>query len=328
MRRHPFRFIAITSAIAIVATAGAVSIGGTAKAGVITVRRGDTLWDLSRNYAVDVGRLASANQMRLQDVLPVGRNIAIPAKSQASAAPAPTVKTRSKVATSSTAAASKVAASKVVPSKVAASSTTAAKAAAAKAATAAKAAAAARTAAAAKAAAPAVAASQATSPYTPAQLAQMRSFCVSYRGPGGSTSLPAVLTQHPERLALRPLFVKWSQAYGVSASLIEAIAWQESGWQNDVVSSADARGIGQLLPSTAAFVSGSLLGLNLKLTVASDNIQMMVRFVAYLLKASGGNQCVAVASYYQGFGAFQRVGVLPQSQAYVRSVFNLRPRFS
>jgi soluble lytic murein transglycosylase-like protein len=94
------------------------------------------------------------------------------------------------------------------------------------------------------------------------------------------------------------------------------------------VSSADARGIGQLLPSTAAFVSGSLLGLNLKLTVASDNIQMMVRFVAYLLKASGGNQCVAVASYYQGFGAFQRVGVLPQSQAYVRSVFNLRPRFS
>ncbi len=127
---------------------------------------------------------------------------------------------------------------------------------------------------------------------------------------------------------MRPLFVKWANAYGVSPSLVEAIAWQESGWQNTALSSADARGIGQLLPSTAAFVSGSLLGLNLKLTVASDNIQMMVRFVAYLLKASGGNQCAAVASYYQGFGAFQHVGVLPQSQVYVRSVFSLRPRFS
>jgi soluble lytic murein transglycosylase-like protein len=136
------------------------------------------------------------------------------------------------------------------------------------------------------------------------------------------------LTQHPERLALRPLFVKWSRTYGVSPSLIEAIAWQESGWQNDVVSSANAQGIGQLLPTTAAFVSGTLLGLDLKLTVASDNVQMMVRFYAYLLKVSGGNECAAVASYYEGFGAYQHVGVLPQSQIYVHSVFNLRPHFS
>jgi soluble lytic murein transglycosylase-like protein len=156
----------------------------------------------------------------------------------------------------------------------------------------------------------------------------MRSFCVNYRTAGGATSLPSALTQHPERLALRPLFAKWSRAYGVPASLIEAIAWQESGWQNNVVSSASAQGIGQLLPTTASFVSGTLLGLNLSMTVASDNIQMMVRFFAYLMKAAGGNQCVAVASYYQGFGAFQHVGVLPESQVYVRSVFTLRSRFS
>jgi hypothetical protein len=68
--------------------------------------------------------------------------------------------------------------------------------------------------------------------------------------------------------------------------------------------------------------------LNLDLTVASDNIQMMARFFAYLLKAARGDQCVAVASYYQGFGAFQHIGVLPESQVYVRSVFTLRSRFS
>jgi soluble lytic murein transglycosylase-like protein len=136
------------------------------------------------------------------------------------------------------------------------------------------------------------------------------------------------LRQHPERLALRPLFVKWSAAYGVPATLIEAIAWQESGWQNDVTSSANAQGIGQLLPTTASFVSGNLLGLNLDLTVASDNIQMMARFFAYLVSAAHGDLCVAVASYYEGFGNFQHFGVLPQSQAYVRSVFTLRSRFS
>jgi murein DD-endopeptidase MepM/ murein hydrolase activator NlpD len=165
--------------------------------------------------------------------------------------------------------------------------------------------------------------------YTAAQLAQMKSFCVSYHRPAVvSIPLPSGLQQHPERLALRPLFVKWSAAYGVPAALIEAIAWQESGWQNNVTSSANAQGIGQLLPTTAALVSGNLLGLNLDVTVASDNIQMMARFFAYLLTAAHGDQCVAVASYYQGFGAFQHFGVLPQSQLYVRSVFTLRSRFS
>jgi hypothetical protein len=179
------------------------------------------------------------------------------------------------------------------------------------------------------AAAPEPTTAHAGSSYTAAQLAQMKNFCVTYRRPApASTPLPSTLRQHPERLAIRPLFVKWSAAYGVPAPLLEAIAWQESGWQNDVTSSANAQGIGQLLPSTAAFVSGSLIGMNLQLTVASDNVQMMARFFAYLLKAARGDQCVAVASYYQGFGAFQHIGVLPVSQVYVRSVFGLLARFS
>jgi N-acetylmuramoyl-L-alanine amidase len=326
MRQHPLRFIAITSVLVLVATAGVVSFEGTATAGGVTVRQGDTLWDLSRRYHVSVNRLASANGMSLQDVLPIGRKLAIPSPSRAAAAAGSSnAKTASKGGSGSVAAAStKAVSTKAVSAKAVSASTKAvsAKAVSAKAATTKAAAASA-----AATAGPAAAAPPAPQ-YTAAQLAQMRGFCVSYRAPSGSTPLPDALVAHPERLALRPLFVKWSKTYGLSASLIEAIAWQESGWQNDVVSSANAQGIGQLLPTTAAFVSGTLLGMNLKLSVASDNIQMMVRFYAYLLKAAGGNQCVAVASYYQGFGAYQHVGVLPQSQDYVRSVFNLRPHFS
>jgi hypothetical protein len=156
---------------------------------------------------------------------------------------------------------------------------------------------------------------------------QMRSFCDTYRSPSGPAGLPPALMAHPERLALRPLFVRWAHSYQVPADLVQAIAWQESGWQNDVVSSADARGIGQLLPQTAAFVN-RLLGTQLKLTVAEDNIRMEVRYLAYLLQATGGQLCGAVASYYQGFATLERIGVLRDTQVYVQSVLGMRAKFA
>ena len=166
-----------------------------------------------------------------------------------------------------------------------------------------------------------------TSRFSATQLAQMRSFCATYRPPSGPAgALPASLTADPGRLALRPLFVKWARAYGVSPDLAEAVAWQESGWQNDVVSGAGAQGIGQLLPGTTAFLN-TLLGTRLQVTTPEDNIRLEIRYLAYLQRATGNQTCAAVASYYQGFGMLERVGVLPESQRYVSSVLALRSRF-
>jgi LysM repeat protein len=163
--------------------------------------------------------------------------------------------------------------------------------------------------------------------FTAAVLAQMAGFCSTYTPPAGPVgALPSSLRDQPELLALRPVFVQWARTYGVAPDLVEAIAWQESGWQNTAVSSADARGIGQLLPETATFVNG-LLGTHLRLSVAQDNIRMEVRYLAFLLRATGNRVCEAVASYYQGFTTLQHIGVLPESQLYVRSVLGLRPRF-
>jgi len=77
---------------------------------------------------------------------------------------------------------------------------------------------------------------------------------------------------------------------------------------------------------TVVFVNQSL-GTNLNVGVASDNIRMMAAFLGYLLRATGGDTCRAVASYYQGLATLQRYGVLPVSQVYVRGVLSLRPRF-
>ena len=132
----------------------------------------------------------------------------------------------------------------------------------------------------------------------------MKSFCVTYRRPAVvSIPLPSGLRQHPERLALRPLFVKWSAAYGVPATLIEAIAWQESGWQNDVTSSANAQGIGQLLPTHGELRERQPA----RTEPRPDCCQRQHPDDGPVLRlpadAAEGDQCVAVASYYQGFGA-------------------------
>jgi hypothetical protein len=155
-----------------------------------------------------------------------------------------------------------------------------------------------------------------------------QTFCSSYKAPiGPRGQLPAGLASDASRMALRPVFAKWARVYGVPVDLIEAEAWQESGWSNSAVSPDGARGIGQLLPSTAVFVNQSL-GTNLKLSNPSDNIRMMAAFLGYLLRATKGQVCGAVAAYYQGFGALQQYGVLAVSQVYVRRVLALRPRFA
>ena len=110
-------------------------------------------------------------------------------------------------------------------------------------------------------------------------------------------------------------------------SLVEAIAWQESGWQNAVVSSANAQGVGQLLPQTATFVNG-LLGTHLNLTVAADNIRMEVRFLAYLLqrdRAPGVRRRSSRTT--RASRTYQHIGALPESQVYAASVLGVRPRF-
>src|SRR6266851_3779467 len=78
--------------------------------------------------------------------------------------------------------------------------------------------------------------------------------------PPGSAPLvtvsPArVLAGHPDRRALGPMFDRAAHQAHVPANLLKAIAWQESGWQNNVFSVVRAQGIGQLMPGTVAFLN-------------------------------------------------------------------------
>jgi LysM repeat protein len=117
-------------------------------------------------------------------------------------------------------------------------------------------------------------------------------------------------------------------ANGVPSSLAEAIGWQESGWNNDLVSSADARGVMQILPGTWDWIQRSLTaGHPLAPASAADNVRGGVLLLRSLLNSTGGDPAMAAAGYYQGLSSVQQHGMYSDTQQYVRSVSALEQRF-
>jgi len=117
-------------------------------------------------------------------------------------------------------------------------------------------------------------------------------------------------------------------ANGVPASLADAIAWQESGFNNDLVSSADARGVMQILPGTWQWIQSDLnTGAPLAPASAADNVRGGVEMLHSLLDATGGDSAEAAAAYYQGLSSVQQHGMYSDTQQYVHDVLSLEQQF-
>lgn len=115
---------------------------------------------------------------------------------------------------------------------------------------------------------------------------------------------------------------------GVPPSLAAAIGYQESGFNNDLVSSADARGVMQILPGTWNWIQHSLsVGQPLSPYSAADNVRGGVLLLRSLLHAAGGDPAVAAAGYYQGLPSVRAHGLYRDTQSYVNNVLALRQRF-
>jgi soluble lytic murein transglycosylase-like protein len=115
--------------------------------------------------------------------------------------------------------------------------------------------------------------------------------------------------------------------HGVSPSLASAIAWQESGFNNAMVSSANARGVMQVMPGTWNYVQQNLATRRLDPNSATDNVTAGVLYLKSLLNQTGGDESAAIAAYYQGLGALRSRGVFDDTARYVANVQALRPRF-
>ena len=114
---------------------------------------------------------------------------------------------------------------------------------------------------------------------------------------------------------------------GVPASLASAIAWQESGFNNAMVSGANARGVMQVMPGTWSWVQANLARRHLDPNSAIDNVGAGVLYLGHLLQQTGGDPALAAAGYYQGIGSVRAIGMLPETKRYVANVMALRARF-
>ena len=115
--------------------------------------------------------------------------------------------------------------------------------------------------------------------------------------------------------------------HGVPGSLAAAVAWQESGFNNAMVSSANARGVMQVMPGTWDWVQDNLASRQLDPNAATDNVHAGTLYLGHLLEETGGDPITAAAGYYQGLSSVREIGMLPETQQYVNNVMALRSRF-
>ena len=114
---------------------------------------------------------------------------------------------------------------------------------------------------------------------------------------------------------------------GVDGSLASAIAWQESGFNNAMVSHANARGVMQVMPGTWEWVQENLADRPLDPESATDNVEAGALYLRQLLDETGGDERLAAAGYYQGLASVREIGMLPETEQYVDNVMALKGRF-
>ncbi|HXB15991.1 MAG TPA: LysM peptidoglycan-binding domain-containing protein [Solirubrobacteraceae bacterium] len=153
--------------------------------------------------------------------------------------------------------------------------------------------------------------------------------------PGGSpeavgTPAGAEAPPYPTEETVSPSEVgSIAEEHGISPSLAEAVAEQESGFNNGLTSSTDARGVMQIEPETWSYISRDLAGPPpLQAASASSNVRGGVLLLQQLLNETGGDPVGAVAGYFQGLESVRRHGEYPETEAYVDSVLALQRRFA
>jgi peptidoglycan DL-endopeptidase CwlO len=111
------------------------------------------------------------------------------------------------------------------------------------------------------------------------------------------------------------LFSQAASRYGVDASLLAAVASQESSFNSQAVSPAGAQGLMQFMPATAK-------GLGVNALDPTSAINGAAKYLSSLTEQFGSTE-LALAAYNAGPGTVSRYGGIPpysETQNYVRAV--------
>lgn len=126
----------------------------------------------------------------------------------------------------------------------------------------------------------------------------------------------------PSRERVRAVIARTARRHGVDPHLALAVSWQEAGWQMHHVSSANAIGAMQVLPSTGEWME-QYAGRALRLWRLHDNATAGV----LLLKVLGDHTTRPrhrIGAYYQGLGAVRSHGLYGETKRYVANVVAIK----
>ncbi|MCM1495052.1 MAG: lytic transglycosylase domain-containing protein [Bacteroides sp.] len=125
---------------------------------------------------------------------------------------------------------------------------------------------------------------------------------------GYSGTIPAASSAAVDSQALDVYFQQAADTYNISVDLLKAVARQESGFQTNIVSSAGAIGVMQLMPGTAAY-----LGVTDPYN-AEQNIMGGAKLLSELSARYNGDLSLTLAAYNAGAGAVDKYGTVPPYQ--------------
>lgn len=156
---------------------------------------------------------------------------------------------------------------------------------------------------------------------------------VTYNGPVVSTAegtmplVPPVVSRAVQTAPMRvrvdkaPAAAALRQAaihHDMSPSLVEAVAWQESRWNQNAVSPKGARGVMQLMPGTARNLGVDAGDLN-------GNVDGGAAYLAQMMQRFDGDIMRSLAAYNAGPGAVARYGGVPpypETRAFVDGILD------
>lgn len=143
-----------------------------------------------------------------------------------------------------------------------------------------------------------------------------------------AAAVPAAPAAPPSE-EVRAILREVETEFGIPAGLLQALAWQESGWQQHVISNAGAVGVTQVLPVTALWALEFLLGTDADWEEsARDNARVGASVLRHYLNLTEGDVHRSLAAYYQGWQSVQDFGIFPETEGYIANVMALWEQFA
>ena len=129
----------------------------------------------------------------------------------------------------------------------------------------------------------------------------------------------------PTRAQMKDIVARTATSMGVDPALALAFAQQESGFNHQSVSPANAIGTMQVIPDAGDWASG-LVGPKLNLLDPQDNVTAGVAIIRALLRGAP-TEDLAIAGYYQGQYSVSVHGMFPDTRNYVAGIKANRASF-